>query len=52
MQRVALMSEGIVESYRQNKKLKLQRTFVKASDAAESRYTGNMYLVFTKYQIF
>lgn len=43
MKRVAELSEGVVEDYREAKRTKLQRTFVKASDAAESKFSGKFH---------
>ncbi|XP_017785697.1 PREDICTED: uncharacterized protein LOC108568863 [Nicrophorus vespilloides] len=41
MDRIAHMSEDIAAAYRDSKKYKLQRTFVSAKDAAETKYGGN-----------
>ncbi|XP_017780533.1 PREDICTED: uncharacterized protein LOC108565530 [Nicrophorus vespilloides] len=40
MVRVAELSKDIAAKYRESKKTKLQRTFVSAKNAAESRYGG------------
>jgi hypothetical protein len=40
MDLVVEMSTGIVEEYRKARQGRLQRTFVKASDAAESKSKG------------
>lgn len=40
MQLVAELSAGIVEEYRTARQGRLQRTFVKASDAAERKSKG------------
>lgn len=48
MKRVAELSEGVVEDYREAKRTKLQRTFVKASDAAESKFSGKFHKAFSK----
>nr|CAD7440190.1 unnamed protein product [Timema bartmani] len=41
MQRVAALSKGIVDDYREKQKSRLQRTFVQASDAAGAKAKGN-----------
>nr|CAD7458721.1 unnamed protein product [Timema tahoe] len=41
MQRVAALSKGIVDNYREKQKSRLQRTFVQASDAAGAKAKGN-----------
>lgn len=41
MRQVAELGHGINNSYKENRKNKLQRTFVKASDVAESRAKGS-----------
>lgn len=40
MQLVAELAQDIVSEYREKQKTKLQRTFVKASDAASSKVKG------------
>lgn len=40
MDLVKELSEGIADSFREKKQSKLQRTFVKASDAAEAKFKG------------
>lgn len=40
MQLIAELAQGIVGDYREKQKSKLQRTFVKASDAASSKVKG------------
>lgn len=40
MQLVAELAQDIVGDYREKQKTKLQRTFVKASDAASSKVKG------------
>lgn len=40
MTRIAELSKDVAKNYREEKKGKLQRTFVTASSAAESRYAG------------
>lgn len=40
MDLVAELSEDIAKDYRERQKTKLQRTFVKASDAASSKAKG------------
>ncbi|XP_016908981.2 NF-kappa-B-repressing factor [Apis cerana] len=42
MQLVAELAQDIVSEYREKQKTKLQRTFVKASDAASSKVKGNI----------
>lgn len=37
MEIVAKLSEGVADEHREKKKGKLQRTFMKASDAAEAK---------------
>lgn len=39
METVSELSKGVADSYREKKKDKLKRTFVKASDAAEARHS-------------
>lgn len=41
MLRIAELSKDVARRYREQRKTKLQRTFVTASSAAESRFTGN-----------
>lgn len=40
MELVAKLSEGIADSFREKKQQKLQRTFIKASDAAGAKIKG------------
>ncbi|KAF2880192.1 hypothetical protein ILUMI_25993 [Ignelater luminosus] len=41
MIRIAELSKDVAKTYREIKKTKLQRTFVSASNAAESKVSGN-----------
>lgn len=40
MEQVAVLARDVGHDYKENKKKKLQRTFVKASDAAEAKVKG------------
>lgn len=40
MVRIAELSKDVAKNYRETKKTKLQRTFVTASNAAESKVSG------------
>lgn len=42
MIRIAELSKDVAKTYREIKKTKLQRTFVSASNAAESKVAGNV----------
>ena len=42
MNLIAELSEEVAGDYRESKKTKLQRTFVKASDAASSKAKGTL----------
>lgn len=43
MKTVAELSKNIVEEFREKQKTRLQRTFVKASDAASAKIKGQYY---------
>ena len=40
MDTIAELSQDVAKDYRERQKMKLQRTFVKASDAASSKVKG------------
>ncbi|XP_042857066.1 partner of xrn-2 protein 1-like [Penaeus japonicus] len=41
MKQVSVLAEDVANGYRERKKTKLQRTFVKASDAASAKVQGS-----------